>query len=405
MIVKMAVRNLLRNKVRTLASVLTIVGAFVTIVTVKGFFFRVLADIRTFAAENELGHIQVAQAGYWDRTSKKSINQLFLMPQTIEKSIKSLPEVNSFSARLSTFGLIGFGDTQIAAKILGVDPENEFSLKNTINISEGHLFEKSDSLEIVLGVKLRERLNAKINQPIVVISQTTDGVINALELNMAGEFRTGLAYIDEQVAFMPIKTVQNLIDTEKQEYWIARLKSFQLTDKTLPKVKEIISDGNHSLEVKGWKELAELYKQAESFFNNQEFIIQMILLVLSVLAIFNTVGMAVYERTGEIGTLRSLGQTKKEIMGHFLTEGILLGSQGAILGWALGLLVKNVINSAGLTTRLPATSLPTIIQIDFQISHYIAASIFSLVVTILGSLAPAVRASQINIVEALRKNI
>jgi putative ABC transport system permease protein len=214
-----------------------------------------------------------------------------------------------------------------------------------------------------------------------------------------------LAYIDEQVAFMPIKTVQNLIDTEKQEYWIARLKSFQLTDKTLPKVKEIISDGNHSLEVKGWKELAELYKQAESFFNNQEFIIQMILLVLSVLAIFNTVGMAVYERTGEIGTLRSLGQTKKEIMGHFLTEGILLGSQGAILGWALGLLVKNVINSAGLTTRLPATSLPTIIQIDFQISHYIAASIFSLVVTILGSLAPAVRASQINIVEALRKNI
>jgi ABC-type lipoprotein release transport system permease subunit len=78
------------------------------------------------------------------------------------------------------------------------------------------------------------------------------------------------------------------------------LKSFQLTEKTLPKVKEITSDGNHSLEVKGWRELAELYKQAESFFNNQEFIIQMILLVLSVLAIFNTVGMAVYERTGEI---------------------------------------------------------------------------------------------------------
>jgi putative ABC transport system permease protein len=157
--------------------------------------------------------------------------------------------------------------------------------------------------------------------------------------------------------------------------------------------------------VKTWRDLADMYRRSEEFFRIQNTIVQAILGLLTVLAILNTVGMTVYERTGEIGTVRSLGVTRAGIVSQFMLEGLYLGLLGALIGSALGVVAISGINAAGFMTAMPGASTDIPIQADVVLSAFMIAALMGLFSTLIGTFVPAWRASRLSVVDALRRNM
>jgi putative ABC transport system permease protein len=115
--------------------------------------------------------------------------------------------------------------------------------------------------------------------------------------------------------------------------------------------------------------------------------------------------VTVYERTGEIGTLRSLGLQRRDIIFQFLLEGFYLAFFGGIFGSILGGICVFAINAIKFTTPLPGASSDVLIQADYVFSAFMISILLGMIATLLGTIIPAWRASKLAIVEALRRNI
>jgi len=118
----------------------------------------------------------------------------------------------------------------------------------------------------------------------------------------------------------------------------------------------------------------------------------------------NTMSMVVVERTSEIGTLRAIGLRRSGIRTMFVTEGIVLGCFGAVLGIGAALGMAWVINQLGLTWIPPGRveHVPLAVRVAGEHSMMLASAIGLVVVAALSALLPAARASRMNIVDALR---
>jgi putative ABC transport system permease protein len=118
----------------------------------------------------------------------------------------------------------------------------------------------------------------------------------------------------------------------------------------------------------------------------------------------NTMSMAVVERTAEIGTLRAIGLRRGGIRAMFISEGIVLGCFGAVLGIGAALAMEWAINQLGLTWIPPGRIelVPLAVRLTGEHGMMLASAIALVAVAALSALIPASRASRMNIVDALR---
>ena len=118
----------------------------------------------------------------------------------------------------------------------------------------------------------------------------------------------------------------------------------------------------------------------------------------------NTMSMTVAERTVEIGTLRAIGLRRNGIRNLFVCEGMLLGLIGAGLGIGLSLLISFAINQSGLTWIPPGsmTQVPLTVRVAGEYQLVLTSAIGLMAVATLSAWWPARRAARMNIVDALR---
>lgn len=118
----------------------------------------------------------------------------------------------------------------------------------------------------------------------------------------------------------------------------------------------------------------------------------------------NTMSMAVVERTAEIGTLRAIGLRRGGVRAMFLSEGIVLGCLGAIFGTAAAFALAWLINNLGLTWIPPGRIEPVhlAVRVAGENTMILAGAVGLVIVAALSAILPAARAARMNIVEALR---
>jgi putative ABC transport system permease protein len=118
----------------------------------------------------------------------------------------------------------------------------------------------------------------------------------------------------------------------------------------------------------------------------------------------NTMSMAVVERTAEIGTLRAIGRRRAGIRAMFVTEGLVLGVLGALLGSVVAALAGVAVNHMGLTWTPPGRVEPVALAVRVASEHrlLLASAVGLVIVAALSALLPAARAARMNIVDALR---
>lgn len=158
------------------------------------------------------------------------------------------------------------------------------------------------------------------------------------------------------------------------------------------------------LEILDYETLAPIYGQTIQFFDSVFGFIATLIGVIVLFTVGNTMSMAVVERTTEIGTLRAIGQRRGGIRRLFVMEGTMLGLIGASLGVLCALLIAYLINHAGLTWTPPGYvyAYPLKVRIWGDLSLIFGSAIGLVIVAIISAWWPANRAAKMMIVDALR---
>ena len=401
---KLAIRNITRHRMRSLLSICMIAGAVTSMILFQGFSEYSLAALKFTASENQYGNMQIAAEKYWSPGKESRTERIFELPKLDDLKSK-FPQIENISGRLSFFGLISNGDLSVGGKIIGIDPLGEPSFKKSIRYPEGKIFDDIGTKEVVIGKLLAKQMNVHPGDNITVLTNTIDGVMNAMDLTVSGVFSAGLDEIDTQVIFAPLSVTQEILDTQSVDMAVLKFKELKMVDTLTSKINDDLKSNSTNLVARSWRELAVLYRQVEKFYEVQNTLIEAILLALMFLGILNTVSMTVVERTGEIGTLRALGESRKTIVTQFLLESVMLSFIGIATGILFSLFMIQVVEYSKIMTEMPGASTPFQIKIYFMMSSVIYASFLASATTIIATLIPALRASKMDIVEALRKNI
>ena len=172
------------------------------------------------------------------------------------------------------------------------------------------------------------------------------------------------------------------------------------------RLEEILSTTlkDEPLEVLDYETLNPFYGQTLGMFAAIFGFISVLIGAIVLFTVTNTMSMVVVERTAEIGTLRAIGLRRNGIRTMFVTEGIVLGCFGAVLGIAAALVMAWIINQIGLTWIPPGRveHVPLAVRVAGEHGMMIASAIGLVIVAALSALLPAARASRMNIVDALR---
>jgi len=399
----LGIRNILRNKRRTLLTLLAIVSGVTGIIVFGGFIEFAFEGLRESTIRTQLGHIQIYRQGYAQHGVADPADYLIEEPERVEAILAKLPNIAAITQRLSFSGLISNGNQTVTCKAIGVVPGREEEFSSFETILEGQQLDKSMAEGGVIGKDLANALNAKIGDYLTVLTTTLDGVINAIEFQLVGIAQSGSQDYDSVFVKLPLPMVQRAMDTSSVEKILIMLNDTEHLSSFLGPMESALNTSGIDLEFKRWDELAPFYHKVVALYQGMFDVIQVIIGVIVLFSIVNTMTMSVFERVREIGTLRAIGTDRLGIMRLFLTEGLLLGIIGGILGIITGIVVATLINlSGGIPIPAPPGMSRGYVSFILIIPEILLYSfVLTVVVSVLSSIWPARKASRIKIVEAL----
>lgn len=410
--IKLAIRNVFRNKIRTLITLAAISFGSVSIIIAGGFFEDTFMLMRKAAIHSHLGHIQLYGKGYNDHGSSAPFDYLIKDYNKITQKIDSLDHVELITPRIMFSGMISNGENTVSAFCQGINPEGEIKLNKIENIKrsasgltiqEGENLVKGDQFQVVLGRGLAKNIGAKPGDSLVLLTNTVSGSLNAFDVYVKGIFYTASKEFDDRALRMPIETAQRLVRTQGVQILVVMLDKTENTLLVKERILQLINSTQTPLEIKIWSDLADFYNKTVELYGRQFFVLKLIITIIVILSIFNTINMAIWERTREIGTIMAMGYKRLDIMKLFLAEGFILGFLGGVLGISLGVLLAYGISCVGIPMPPPpGATVGWIAFIKVVPDLLISSMIISLFASVFSSFYPAFKASNLIITDALR---
>ena len=404
-LISLSVRNIFRNGRRTAITVFSIVIGFAAMACFGGFIEFSFEGLRENTIRTQLGHLQIYAHGYWKKRVSDLESVLIADPDEVMERIADLPGVATVTPRLSFSGLGSTGNATVNMSVIGVDPEGEQEFSDFEILVEGRTLEPDDPEAGLIGEELRNGLGAEIGDWVTVLTNSFDGVINAVDFRVAGVVRTGSKEYDSVFAKVPIELAQRARETEEVERIVVLLENTEDLQELQPRIEEILSKLDRKFEIRRWDELAGFYDAVVALYTGIFTVFAGIVGVVVMFSVANTMTMAVFERTGEIGALRAIGARRSTLVAMFLTEGVGVGLLGAGLGVVASWLIAGAVEIAGGIPMPPPPGMSQGFQAYFNLTGGVLLDAFAVTVaaTLVSSVYPAFAASRIRIVEALQQ--
>ena len=403
-LVFLSLRNIFRNARRTTITVFSIVVGFAAMACFGGFIEFSFEGLRENTIRTQLGHLQIYAEGYWEKRVSDLESVLIVEPEAVEERIAELPGVSTVTHRLTFSGLGTAGNATVNVSVVGVDLEGEEEFSDFEILVEGRPLEPDDPEGGLIGEELRNGLGARVGDWVTVLTSSFDGVINAIDFRVAGVVRSGSKEHDSVFVKVPIELAQRARETDKVERIIVLLEDTGDLSGLLPRIEEILAGFDRKFEIRRWDELAGFYEAVVALYTGLFRVFAGIVGVVVMFSVANTMTMAVFERTGEIGALRAIGARRSTLVSMFLLEGLGVGLIGSGLGVAAAWLLAAAVEAMGGIPMPPPPGMTQGFQAYFNLTGAVMLSAFAvtMVATLVSSVYPAFAASRIRIVEALQ---
>ena len=251
---------------------------------------------------------------------------------------------------------------------------------------------------------------ASAAQPrIEILAASSRGMPNVGAVNVVRAEFQGTKELDDVFVALHLAQAQKLIfgNEPPQVTAIAlQLRHTAQTPQARDRLEQILvaTSKNQPLEILDYEALNPFYGQTLSMFATIFGFIAVLIGSVVLFTISNTMSMTVVERTVEIGTVRAMGLRRSGIRAMFLAEAIVLGTAGSLLGVGMALATAWAINQLGLTWTPPGRIEAVALEVRLAGEHLMmwGSAVGLIVVASVSAILPASRASRMNIVDALR---
>jgi len=363
----------------------------------------VLEGEMTGALQNTIrlqsGHLQIRPASYEENKISLKWEDLIANPEQLVEKVKSVPQVTVATPRLNASAILTVSDESKGVQILGIEPDSAANQPFRDGMLSGEFIKADDREGILIGNTLADKLKLNVNDKVNLLVTTSNGDVKEQLFTIRGIFTTRTPGYDESTVFMPLTKAQAITATENHASTIFVLLK---NSEDAEAVAQALQSNNYKILT--WREQNQFVVQFEDFANAFFIIIYLIVLGITATVVTNTLVMAVFERTREIGILAAIGMKGSGIMAQFLAEAALLATGGVIGGLIIGgaavayFTVYGIyIGDYGITGVLFEDH----IYAHLTLANTVNLAIVTYIITLIASLYPARLAARMEPVEAL----
>lgn len=401
---RLALRNVVRQGARTLLTLSAIVLGVSGLIVTGGFVRDIFVQLGEGTIHSQLGHIQIYRRGYIQHGIQHPLAYLIADPEHVTLDAKRLPEVRETMSRLNFSGVLSNGQNDFAVAIEGVEPAKEALVATYHSILAGRRLRRSDAYGIYVGEGVAKRLHLRPRQPVTLVTRTIGGALNTLDLEVVGVFRSYSKDYDARTVQINLPVAHELLQTRGVNSIVVLLAQTPSTDAVAAHLRTLL--GPEGFDVQTWKQLSDFYTKTVALFQRQFGFLEMVILLLIVLSVLNTINLNLYERRGEFGTMRALGNSNRRVFALIMSEGLVLGIVGGLAGAVVGILLALAISAVGIPMPPPPNSeLGYVAQIRLAPWGVISAAMIGAVASIVAATLPGLRISRTPIADALRANV
>ena len=344
MLAALAWRNIWRQPVRTILSLVGLAFSSLLLVFMLSFQFGIYDTMKVGALGLLDGYGQFQPVGYDD---DPDISRLLPNWQNLVAAAE-LDGIDTATPRASSFAIMASGDTSFGAAIMGVDPVTERRVSTLAStIIEGRYLAEGDEATIVMGEGLVRNLGLTLGDNVTMLGTGNDGAVAADVLELVGIFSTGISGLDRQITQMPLTRFQDTFNLGDNINVIAlRGADFNAVLQAAPALAQM-ADAEGAVYLR-WDELQPEVKQMITLDLSTAMLSYGVMIIVVVFILLNTLYMSVLERTREFGGLMALGMRPTQIGAMVWLELIFLSLLGAGIGIALGAGLTLWVQSVGI---------------------------------------------------------
>jgi len=400
----LAWRNIWRNPRRTLI-ILTAVVIGVWSMIFLGALMRGVADqFLQNGIATLTGHIQIHHQGFRD---DPVIQNRISNPKAVRRTLeKTLPAGSQWTERIRVNAIVNNARHARGVTLVGIDPIQEARVSFIGRaVVEGAYLEANDSQGILVGRRLVEDFETRLDRRLVLMSRDTSGEVASRAFRIRGLFRAEMEATEKQFVFVTDKAAREMLglDNEVTEVSVL-LPSHGQAQEVAQAVREDLD--TPSLSVQTWQDLLPMVRVMLELYDTFIFIWFLVVFIAMAFGIVNTLLMAVFERIREFGLLKALGLKPWRIVQVVLIESLMLLVLGTAAGNLLGILSTALLAGTGidlssLAAGLEYVGMPRVIFPQIQGFDFVLANAVVIVLGLVVSLYPALKAARFTPVEAL----
>jgi putative ABC transport system permease protein len=400
----LALRNVFRQRARSAATLIAIAVGVAGLILAGGFVQDIFIQLGEAIIHAQTGHLQVTRQGYREGRTRAPEAYLIDQPDQLKVGVGETAGVDKVFARLNFAGVINNGKRDLGIIGEGIEAEAEGKVSTYLNYLEGRPLGERDGYGIVVGQGVAKSLGLQIGDRVNLVISLAQGAVNTLDFELVGVFQSFSKEFDARAVRIPLPAARELMDTPGAHVLVVMLKKTEDTERVAAELEAAF--GSQGFEVARWNKLSDFYEKAVDLYDRQFGVLRLIILLMVLLSVANSVNMNIFERTREFGTVIALGTRPAAVFRAVMTESVIIGLIGALLGLAIGSLLALAISAVGIPMPPPPNAnLGYTAEIRLLPWQILSAGLIGFVATCLAAIRPAWRVAKLDVVEALRHGV
>ena len=403
LLVTLGWRNLWRHMKRTLVILFAITLGIWFMIISAGMMIGIVEQQLQDTIFNLTGHAQIHHPKFRD---DPAIEHSMPAPTDNMRQVLNSREVKQWSTRVRLPAIIMSERESRGVTLVGIDPGREQGLSFIGKpVVEGRALESMDDNGIIIGRRMAEKLETRVGKRIVIMSQDKDNEVADRGFRIVGLFQAELEATEVAYVFSGLKTTQKLLGMGDQ---VSEISLITASREGLDPLVTRLRTAAPEFESKSWQELEPLVVAAMALYENFMIVWYLIIFAAMGFGLINTMLMAVFERTRELGLFQALGMRPRYIVGQVMLESLILLMIGLLLGNFAGWLTTNVILVEGIDLSafvqgMEQFNMGSTMYFSVRTEDLITINLIVIVLGLLAALYPAVKAARYVPVEAITR--
>jgi ABC-type lipoprotein release transport system permease subunit len=404
-LLKLAWRNIFRNKRRTILSGIAIGIGLASLIFTDALMIGMKESMIRSATGTFLGQAQIHAKGFRETLEvEKTIHDL----DDVTMQLNNDPAVNHYAVRTQAFGMITSPANVSSVIFYGIEPEMEKHISKIDDaIRKGSYLAKDTTGRLLIGSRLADTMEVDVDDRVVITTaQATTGELSQEMFRIGGIFRFNVKEMDSGMVFMNLEKARSILGLGNNAHEIAvTFHDIDQNAEILSFQKKYSRNGNEAL---GWRDLLKELDAVLKLSDFSKYIIALILFGIVALIILNTLFTSLYERLFEFGVLRAIGTRPSRLASIVLMEALSLSAVSALFGIITGLVATYIFSKYGIDYRgieFAEVTFRELIYPVMTINQYIEYPVWIMFFSLVAGLYPALFAARLVPARVLRRSM